>query len=225
MEKFSFLKTIGSFRPSPRVTKWRRREWERLDSESDTRSHLRRVTVSWVDDPLSFVVEGNTYIATQRFLVSPQLAVSMMNLPRELIHLCSQFPKSIAKEDGTLATVIHVKSPVITYDWLLQLINEWFARDDVFVRPFLSEVIFLQADVSEIVIEDAARGLFRDWGCRCITFFRAEFVPPPAPGPYLIEASSLWQARRVYDDSNDTLLTALLPDAQRLVPQPYHITD
>ena len=40
-----------------------------------------------LEDPLSFVVEGNSYIATQGFLLSPQLAVSMMNPRKELINI------------------------------------------------------------------------------------------------------------------------------------------
>ena len=119
----------------------------------------------------------------------------------------------------------HVKSRAITCDWLRQLVDDWLARDDVFVRPFLSQVIFLAVRMSEVVIEDDACDLLRGWGCQYTINSINESDSQPAPGPYLMEAGSLWQARRLYDDFNDTLLTATLPDAQRLVLRPCKVTD
>ena len=182
----------------------------------DTRSHLRLVTKSLLKEPLSFVVEGNSYVATQGFLVSPQLPVSKMNSPKELIEISSQSPSFVVEQKRTLATVIHVESRVITCDWLCQLVNDWLARDDVFVRPFLSRIIFLGVHMSEVIVKDDACDLLRDWGCQYTIASIDESDPQLAPGPYLMEAGSLWQARRMYSDSNDTLLTAILPDTERL---------
>lgn len=143
-----------------------------------------------------------------------------MNLRKELISVSSQGPSFVVKQNSTLATVIHVKSRAITCDWLCQLVNDWLARDDVFVRPFLSKIIFLGVHMSEVVIKDDACDLLRDWGCQYTMASIKEFDSQPAPGPYLMEAGSLRQARRIYNDSNNTLLTAILPDAERLVLQP-----
>ncbi|KAL9013661.1 MAG: hypothetical protein Q9173_001655 [Seirophora scorigena] len=44
-----------------------------------------------------------------------------------------------------------------------------------------------------------------------------EYDSQPTPGPYLMRLGSLWQARRTHNDTNDTLLTAILPDAEKLV--------
>ena len=191
----------------------------------DTRSHLRLVTKSLLRDPLSFVVEGNSYVATQGFLVSPQLPVSKMNSPEELINIFPQSPSFVVEEERTLATVIHVESRAITRDWLCQLVNDWLARDDVFVRPFLSKVIFLGVHMSKVIIKDDACDLLRDWDCQYTMASIDESDPQPAPGPYLMEAGSLWQSWRIYNDSNDTLLTALLPDTERLDLQPYRVVD
>ncbi len=224
MEK-CLSRNLGSLWPPPCAAKWRRQKRERLDAEKNTRSHLRLVTKTFLGDPLSFVVGGNNYVATQGFLVSPQLAISMTNLRQELINIASQSPSFVVKQNSTLATVIHVKSRAITCDWLRQLVNEWLARDDVFVRPFLSKIMFLGVHMSEVVIKDDACDLLRDWGCQYTMVSIDDFDSQPAPGPYLMKPGSLWQARRIYDDSNDTLLTAILPDAERLVLQPYRVTD
>ncbi|MCJ1384206.1 hypothetical protein MMC17_007322 [Xylographa soralifera] len=43
-----------------------------------------------------------------------------------------------------------------------------------------------------------------------------EFGFQPTPGPYIMKAGSLWQARRIYNDSSNTLLTTILPDADSM---------
>ena len=58
--------------PPPGVGKWRRkksREW--LDAEKKARAE------TLLGGPLSFMVEGNSYVATQGYLLSPQLAASI----------------------------------------------------------------------------------------------------------------------------------------------------
>ena len=120
---------------------------------------------------------------------------------------------------------MHVKSRAITCDWIRQLVNDWLAHDDVFVRPFLSTIMFFGVHMSEVVVKDGACDLLRDWGSQYIMASINEFDPQPTPGPYLMKTGSLWQARRTYNDSNSSLLTAILPDAERLVLQPYHVID
>ena len=119
---------------------------------------------------------------------------------------------------------MHVKSREITCDWLCQLVDDWLARDDVFVRPFLSIIMFFGAHMSEVVIKKDACDLLRVWGSQYTKASINEFDSQPTPGPYLMKAGSLWPARRIYKDSNSTLLTAVLPDAQRLFLQPYQVT-
>lgn len=148
-----------------------------------------------------------------------------MNLRKELINTSSQSPCFVVGQDRTLATLMHVKSRTITCHWIRQLVNDWLARDDVFVRPFLSTIMFFGAHMSEVVVKDDACDLLRNWGAQYTMASINEFDSQPTPGPYLIKAGSLWQARRIYDDSNNTLLTAILPDAERLVLQPYHVVD
>ena len=77
MEK-GVSRNLGLLWPPPCVAKWRRQKSrERLDAEKNARAHVMVVTETLLGDPLSFVVEGNSYIATQGFLVSPQLAASV----------------------------------------------------------------------------------------------------------------------------------------------------
>lgn len=146
-----------------------------------------------------------------------------MNLRRELINTSSQSPCFAEGQDRTLATLMHVKSRAITRDWILQLVNDWLARDDVFVRSFLSTIMFFGAHMSEVVVKDDACDLLRDWGSQYTMASINEFDSQPTPGPYLMKAGSLWQARRIFNDSNNTLLTSILPDAERLDLQPYHV--
>ena len=148
-----------------------------------------------------------------------------MNLRRELIKTSSQSPSFFEDQECTLATLMHVQLQEITSDWICQLVDNWLACDDVFVRPFLSTVVFFGDDMSEVVVKDDACDLLRDWGSQYTMAFINEFDSQPTPGPYLMKAGSLWQARRLYDDSNNTLLTAVLPDAERLVLQPCHVID
>ena len=148
-----------------------------------------------------------------------------MNLRKELINTSSQNPCSVQGQDHTLATLMHVQSRVITSDWIHQLVNDWLARDDVFVRPFLSTIMFFGVRMSEVVFKDDACDLLQDWGSQYSVASINEFDSQPTPGPYLMKAGSLWQARRLYNDSNNTLLTAILPGAGRLVLQPYRVID
>ncbi|KAL8963649.1 MAG: hypothetical protein Q9193_000118 [Seirophora villosa] len=53
--------------------------------------------------------------------------------------------------------------PVITGDWIRQLVYDWLAHDDVFVRPFLSTIIFFGVNMSEVAVQDDACDLLRDW--------------------------------------------------------------
>ena len=76
MEK-SFLRNLVSLWSPPCAPKWRRQKLrERLDAEKNARAHANFVTETLLGDPLSFVVEGNSYVATQGFLVSSLLAAS-----------------------------------------------------------------------------------------------------------------------------------------------------
>ena len=143
-----------------------------------------------------------------------------MNLRKELINTSSQSPYFVEGQDRNLAILMHIKSRAITGDWIRQLFNDWLARDDVFVRPFLSTIIFFGVRVSGVVVKDDARDLLRDWDSQYTIASINESDPQPTPGPYLMKAGSLWQARRIYNDSNTTLLTAILPDAERLVLEP-----
>ena len=73
-----FSRNLVSLWPPSGVGKWRRkksREW--LDAEKNARAHVKFVTETMLGGPLSFVVEGNSYVATQGYLLSPQLAASI----------------------------------------------------------------------------------------------------------------------------------------------------
>ena len=148
-----------------------------------------------------------------------------MSLRKELINTSSQSPCFVEIQDRTLATLMHVESRAITCEWIRQLVNGWLARDDVFVRPFLSTIMFFGVHMSQVVVKDDACDLLRGWGSQYTMASINEFDSQPTPGPYLIKDGSLWQARRIYNDSNNTLLTAMLPDAERLILQRFHVID
>ncbi|KAL8683875.1 MAG: hypothetical protein Q9186_000218 [Xanthomendoza sp. 1 TL-2023] len=140
-----------------------------------------------------------------------------MVLRIELIITSSRSPCVVEGQDGNLTTLIHVKSQAITRDWIRQLVNDWLARDDVFVRPFLSTVIFFGVDMSKVTVQDDARDLLQAWDCQYIMVSINVFDFQPTPGPYPMRAGCLWQARRTYNDTDDTLLTAILPDAESAI--------
>ncbi|KAL9013660.1 MAG: hypothetical protein Q9173_001654 [Seirophora scorigena] len=105
----------------------------RLGVAEAARPH-KTVMDTMLQDSLEFVMEGNVYVANHGFLS----------------------PCSVEGEDSTLATLMHVKSLLITGDWIRQLVYDWLARDDVFVRPFLSTIIFFAVNMSEVAVQDDA---------------------------------------------------------------------
>ena len=69
--------------------------------------------------------------------------------------------------------------------------------------------------MSEVIIRDDAGDLLRNWGSQYTLASTNDFNSQPLPGPYLIRAGYVWQARRIYSDTNYALLTAILPNAKR----------
>ncbi len=81
--------------------------------------------------------------------------------------------------------------------------------------------------MSEVVVRDDARDLLRNWGYQYTMASIDDFESQPTPGPYLMKAGSLWPVRRIHNDFNNTLLTAVLPDVHWLVGflQPTQVID
>lgn len=80
MEK-SFTKTLGSLWPRPcAAISHRQKPTERLDDDRNVRARGRVLTDTLLKNSLSFKVEGNSYITTQRSLVSLQLPASIRRI-------------------------------------------------------------------------------------------------------------------------------------------------
>ncbi len=96
--------------------------------------------------------------------------------------------------------------------WIENILSDISERDDVFCWEFLSTVIFVGVDRSEITLDDDLSDAFRCWGIKDIAFATFDQSDrTPRPGAYVADGDCLWQARKLYNDINGTFLTSCLP--------------
>jgi len=104
----------------------------------------------------------------------------------------------------------------MTMGWMNQLISEFSRSDDVFNGKFLEIIVFFGSHSSETIIEGDVPSLFDSWKTRQYILASLEnFDSEPMPGPYVIKDGYLWQAQRLYNDTNGAFLTACLPADKR----------
>ncbi len=91
-------------------------------------------------------------------------------------------------------------------------VGDFNQNDDVFRMEFLANIIFIGDRPSDIVLDQGARDLLNGWESSFTVMSVDLFSSPPPPsGPYLAIGHSLWQVRTLYDDTNQTFLTACIP--------------
>ncbi len=125
-----------------------------------------------------------------------------------------------SREFGTLVVRLSIvlisKASSSFHKWLTQdsssQVDDYNQNDDVFRTEFLANVIFIGLCPSAVILEDEARGLLKGWESSFTIASLDQFSsPPPPPGPYVRRGNLLWQVRRLYDDANQTFLTACQP--------------
>lgn len=91
-------------------------------------------------------------------------------------------------------------------------VDDYSQNDDVFRVEFLANIIFIGVCPSAIALEKDVRSLLKGWNSSFTVASLDQFSsPPPPPGPYLARGHFLWQVRILYDDVNQTFLTACQP--------------
>ncbi len=125
-----------------------------------------------------------------------------------------------SREFGTLVVRLSIvlvsKASSSFHKWLTQAsssqVDDYNQNDDVFRTEFLANVTFIGLCPSAVVLEDEARSLLKGWKSSFTIASLDQFSsPPPPPGPYLARGHFLWQVRRLFDDVNQTFLTACQP--------------
>ncbi|KAL8833097.1 MAG: hypothetical protein Q9170_004506 [Blastenia crenularia] len=112
------------------------------------------------------------------------------------------------KEPDTLFTVINVDQETwITEDWLRQTIVRYRSADDVFRDAFLYGVVFNTQDTKKSRLSPEASDYLDSLGNSWVQMTPAA----PSPGPYLAFKGQLFEAYRLYDDTQGAFVTGVLP--------------
>lgn len=99
----------------------------------------------------------------------------------------------------------------ITEVWLRQKVVSYRSSDDVFCDAFMSGVLFTQG-TEEPKISAGASDYMESLG----TTWR-EITPAicsPSPGPYFTSGGQLFDAYRLYDDTQGAFMAGILPSKQ-----------
>ncbi|KAI4157700.1 MAG: hypothetical protein LQ342_008086 [Letrouitia transgressa] len=114
---------------------------------------------------------------------------------------------------GSFATVIRLEGQVkITREWLQQAIETYQSSDDVFCGTFLGGVIFTRTWGSDNVeILPGAVRLLQSRGTLWTKILRVgSGGNVPLPGPYLASGGDLFETVRLYDDTHNAFLCAIV---------------
>lgn len=92
-------------------------------------------------------------------------------------------------------------------------VDQLTQADDVFQPEFLSGIIFVGADKSEVTITPDVLKLLDLWGTRWTNFVPTESLDEEnlLAGPYIVASGWLWQVLRLYDDTQGAFMVSIKP--------------
>lgn len=94
--------------------------------------------------------------------------------------------------------------------FLLDFFDE--SKDDVLRQEF-AKGILLQSNRTKVKVSREAEMLLRSWGNAWIVIF--EIADAVHPGPYFYKDNTLWEAIRLYDDTQGAFLISIKPTKEK----------
>ncbi|KAK7402617.1 hypothetical protein QQX98_011629 [Neonectria punicea] len=112
---------------------------------------------------------------------------------------------------GPCAVILQREEPRITAHWLQETVDRWHRADDVFHPGFLETVIFVREEhIPEPVLDkDSWKLLDNKWKSQ-VAFAVAD-REDIAEGPYYVRDGALHTVWRLFPDTHEAFMTAMLP--------------
>ena len=104
-------------------------------------------------------------------------------------------------------TVINDEGVPVTCERAKHVIDDYKKRDDVFSNDFLTSILVITS--GQTLSDDVLR-LFGLWGCR-VVFLVAPSGPSILGGPYFFSSRGIFQAWRLYADTQEAFLMSTIP--------------